>query len=229
MGVLSNISNLLSSATPQHIASSAVNYGERALQAVRQTATQVVNEVGQTTVQVRDHFTHGNGHTLDNILRNTGNDVVQAGRDVGGNIGSNFGGAVGGVVGTLFTGGLGTQAASDVGQARGGAAGEAIGQEVAALIVDGGTGLIQDVASVIPGLARRGGERHIPNHPSVIEGGLASLAEGIMSPFMPEHRPLTPQQRQALHDNSVAVSLDNPEATAAHNARLAERRAQQSI
>lgn len=211
MGVLSNISNLLSSATPQHIASSAVDYGARALQAVRQTAT-----------QVRDHFTHGNGHVLDNVLRNAGNDAVR----VGSATGASMGRGIGSGVGALF-GGVGSIPGGNLGER----AGRALGREVAANIVDGGTGIIQDVASGIPGLSRRQGERHIPNHDSVLERGLAGFAERVMSPFLREQPRLTPQQIEARRSTSIAISArpEDAEAVAAHNARVFANRANQTL
>jgi len=182
MGLFDRLASIASTLTPnpQHIASTAVDYGRRARQMVEQTAG-----------QVRDHFTHGNGHVLDNVLRNAGNDVVRAGQ-------ASFG---------------------------------SLGREVAGNIVDGGTAVVQDLASVTPGLSRRGGDRHIPNHNTLLERGLGSFAETVMSPFIRQHPRPTPQQLEAMRANSVAISLrpEDAEAVAAHNARLAANRNNQAL
>ncbi len=211
MGLFDRIASVVSSINqaPLQVTSGAARLAERASQRIQRTAA-----------QVRDHFTHGEGHVLDNVLRNSGNDVVNLGRNTGGRIGAGIGMGLG----SLFGG-----VASVPGRHLGEAAGRALGREVAANIVDGGTGIIQDLASLLPGLRHRGGERHIPNHNTLLERGLQSFAETAIRPFeaafqaagiyQPPHR-ITATEAQALHDNSVAISLDNSGATATHNARL---------
>ncbi len=215
-----SVSNLIASisSVQDHITTRAVNYGERALTAVRQRAA-----------QARDHFTHGNGHVLDNVLRNAGNDAVSVGMNSGASMGRGFGTAVG----ALF-GGVGSIPGGNLGER----AGRALGREVAGLMVDGGTAVIQDIASVTPGLSRRGGEQHIPNHNTFVERVLARGAEYAIKPFEagfqavgiyhPAHIP-SRAEMDRIRANSVAVSLDNPEATAAHNARLTAQRQNQPI
>lgn len=179
--------------------------------------------VMQSARDARDHFTQGRGHVLDNVLRNAGNDVVNLGRNLGGNIGAGIGTGVG----ALF-GGVGSIPGRHLGES----AGRALGREVSANIVDGATGLIQDVASITPGLSRRGGERHIPNHNTLLERGLSSFAGVAIRPYeaafnalglhQPVHR-LSAVEREALHNNSLAISVrpEDAEVVAAHNARLA--------
>lgn len=215
-----SITNLLASmsSVQNHITTRAVGYGSRALTVVRETA-----------VQVRDHFTHGNGHVLDNVLRNAGNDAVGVGANTGASMGRTFGTAVG----AMF-GGAGSIPGGNLGER----AGRALGREVAGLMVDGGTAVIQDVASVTPGLSRRVGERHIPNHNTFVERTLARGAELAIKPFEaafratgiyhPRHIP-NQAEMDRLRANSLAISLDDPAATAAHNARLTAQRQNQPM